>query len=100
MIRPGDFYVEAQQAISAGNKEQALEKLTASIDAKPNVWAFYGRAKLRAETGDLPGASADCTAGLKLNPEHSDLLWLQGELKKPERLRFKGINEASPGSRK
>ena len=38
--------------------------------------------------------------GLELDPQHSDLLWLQKELKKPKTSRFKGRRMNPPSHSK
>jgi tetratricopeptide (TPR) repeat protein len=92
--------IEAQQALSDGDTEKAMELLSASIEAKPNPWAYYQRARLHVDAGDDAAAQADCQAGLELDPEHSDLQWLASELKKPAAQRFKGKNAEPPSASK
>ena len=77
-----------------------MELLDASIAARPDPWAYLERAKLRAENDDDAAAKADVEAGLELDPEHADLLWLQKELKKSKRSRFKGRSKAPPSASK
>ena len=45
-------------------------------------------------------ALADCEAGMKLEPENSDLKWLVGQIKKPLAQRFKGRDQSPPSSYK
>ena len=82
--------VEARKAIGDGDSAKAIELLNQSIEAKPDMWSYYERARLLAETGDDDAAKADVVAGLELEPEHSELLWLQKQLKKSKKSRFKG----------
>ena len=85
-----DHFVAAQQALADGDTAKAMEELNASIEGRPNAWAYYQRAKLHSDAGDEAAAMADCETGLGLDPEHSNLQWLRGELKKPAGQRFKG----------
>ncbi len=96
----GNHFVEAQQALAAGDTEKAMEHLDASIAARPDPWAHFQRAKLHADAGDDEAAKQDCEAGLALDEQNSDLLWLQKELKKPARSRFKGRNANPPRASK
>ena len=83
-------FIEAQQALANGDKAAAMELLTASIEAKPNGWAYLERAKLYLEQGDDASAIADCDAGLAEQPDNADLKWLRDEAQKPAAERFKG----------
>jgi len=83
-------FVAAQQALDAGDKVKAIKELTASIQARPDEWAYYQRGKLYSDSGDVKSALADCEAGLALDAENESLQWLRGELKKPPAKRFKG----------
>ena len=79
--------IEARKAIDEGDNTKAIELLDASIAARPDSWSYYERAKLHAGNGDDDLAKEDIAAGLELDPEHSDLLWLQKQLKKPKSMR-------------
>ena len=81
--------IDARKAIEEGDSAKAIELLTASIESEPSPWSYYERAKLQAEDGDDKAATADIDAGLELDPEHSDLLWLQKQMKKSKSSRFK-----------
>lgn len=81
--------IEAREAIDAGDTDKAIELLDAAIAARPDTWAYYERGKLHAENGDDELANADAEAGLELDAEHSDLLYLQKQLKKSKKARFK-----------
>ncbi len=81
--------IEARKAIDEGDSAKAIELLTASIESSPSPWSYYERAKLFAEDGDDEVAKEDIAAGLELDPEHSDLLWLQKQMKKSKSSRFK-----------
>lgn len=82
--------VEARSAIAAGDTTKAMELLDLSITARPDTWSYYERARLHAENGDDAAAAADIAAGLELDEEHAELLWLQKQLKKSKKSRFKG----------
>lgn len=82
-------FVAAQEAVEAGDTAKAIEFLDDSIAQRPDVWSYHLRAKLHAENGDDDLARADIEAGLELAPEQDDLLYLQKELKKPVKSRFK-----------
>lgn len=88
--------VEARKAVETGDSAKAIEFLDKSIAANPDTWSYYERAKLYAETGDDDAAKADIEAGLELEPEHSELLWLQKQLKKSKKSRFKGSQGQPP----
>jgi Tfp pilus assembly protein PilF len=85
-----DLYLQATEALAAGDKDEALQLLTASIEAEPQAWAYRERAKLYEKMNNDAAARADCEAGLKLAPDDAELLWLKGELGKPKDQRFKG----------
>jgi Tfp pilus assembly protein PilF len=86
----------AQDALAKNDQETALKELTNSINAGPDPWAYYQRAKIYTEKGEDEKAKADCQAGLALDPEHVELKWLQGELAKPSQQRFQGRNKEPP----
>lgn len=92
----GEAFVVAQQALAVGDRERALANLDASIAARPDVWAYVLRARLYAEQGEDVKATEDVEAGLSLDPEQSDLLWLKKQLKKPKHSRFQGRDAAPP----
>lgn len=93
-------FLAAQEALAKGDKEGAMQSLTASIDAKPSGWAYFERAKLYLDQGNDQAAIADCEAGLALEPENEDLAWLLGEAKKPANERFKGKFAQPPSAKK
>lgn len=88
--------MEAREAVEAGDTDKAVQLLTASIEARPDPWAYYERAKIAAKEGEDDDAKADIEAGLELDPEHSELLWLEKQVKKPRRSRFKGKSGQPP----
>lgn len=92
--------VDAREAIAAGDSASAMDLLDASIGSKPDPWSYYERARLHSENGDDDAAQADVVAGLDIDPEHSELLWLQKQLKKPKRSRFKGKSGQPPSATK
>lgn len=89
-------FVAARAALASGDKVLALSELDAAIAAVPDVWMYFERGKLHADEGRDEQAKADCTDGLALDPEHPDLLWLQGEMKKLKSRRFKGQQAEPP----
>ena len=95
-----DLLIEARQAITAGDTAKAIEALNASIEAKPNTWALFELAQLQLGEGDEQAALASCDKGLELDPESADILWLKGEIEKPEEKRFKGRFKFPPSQRK
>ncbi|BBO30791.1 hypothetical protein [Lacipirellula parvula] len=84
------LYIDAQAQLTAGNREEAIKLLTASIDAEPMTWSLFERAKLHEQLGNDQAALDDCKAALAIEPGDRDLEWLQSELKKPKAQRFKG----------
>lgn len=93
-------FVEAKAAIENGDTETAISLLTESIDLRPDPWAYYERGRLYAEEGEDDAANEDIAAGLEMDPEHSDLLWLQKQVKKPKQSRFKGRAGTPPQASK
>jgi tetratricopeptide (TPR) repeat protein len=90
------LYLEAQQHYAKGQNEEALTKLDSSIVAGPTAWAYFLRARIRAQQDDDQAALADCEEGLKLDPGDSKLAWLKGELGKPQQARFQGAFKDPP----
>jgi tetratricopeptide (TPR) repeat protein len=90
------LYLEAQQHYSKGQNAEALTKLDSSIAAGPTAWAYFLRARIRAQQGDDQAALADCEEGLKLDPADTKLAWLKGELGKPQQARFQGAFKDPP----
>jgi tetratricopeptide (TPR) repeat protein len=90
------LYLEAQQHYSKGENDQAIEKLIASIDAGPTSWSYFLRARIYAQQGNDQAALADCEEGLKLDPADTKLIWLKGELGKPQQARFQGALKDPP----
>jgi hypothetical protein len=85
-----NHFVEAANAINAGDKEKAFSELTATIDSSPSAWAYFERARIHLDRGEEQDAISDCQQGLVLDPKDRKLLWLSAELKKPAAQRFKG----------
>jgi tetratricopeptide (TPR) repeat protein len=85
-----DHFVEAANAINAGDKEKAFSELSASIESSPSAWAYFERARIYLDKGQEQDAISDCQQGLVLDPKDRKLLWLSAELKKPAAQRFKG----------
>jgi tetratricopeptide (TPR) repeat protein len=95
-----NFFLEARTAKEQGDSAKALAAFTASIESKPNAWAYMERAKLQAEAGQEQQARQDSDAAVKLEPDNQDALWLQAELNKPAEQRFQGIFKIPPSGRK
>lgn len=76
------LFIEAIRARPT-DQAKALELLTQSIDTKPTYNAYYHRAWLYALKKDDAKANEDIKAGLALEPDSTDLKWLEGEMKKP-----------------
>lgn len=95
-----NYFVLAADALNSGDDAKALEMLTKSIETKPSRYAHYERAKLHEQQGADDQALADCAAALQLQPGDKDVLWLQGEIKKPKDKRFKGRFANPPSAAK
>jgi Tfp pilus assembly protein PilF len=95
-----DHFVAAAQALEAGDKQAALEELSATIEKSPSDWAYFERARLLLEQGREDEAAADVERGLELAPNNANLMWLAAELKKPADKRFQGRLAKPPGVRK
>jgi tetratricopeptide (TPR) repeat protein len=95
-----NYFLQAQEALKQGDTSKAIAAFTASIESKPNAWAYMERAKLYAAAGQGEQALQDAQKAVELEPENSDALWLEGELKKPAEQRFKGIFQIPPSARK
>lgn len=80
------LFLEAMK-IRPTDQAKALELLNESIDAKPTFNAHFHRAWLYALKGTDDKANEDIKAGLALEPESTDLKWLEGEMKKPAKQR-------------
>lgn len=93
-------FAEAKKAIQYGDTATAITWLDKAIEAEPDTWPYYERAKLHAENGDDELAKADIVAGLEIDSEHSDLLWLQKQMKKSKASRFKGKSGQPPQASK
>jgi Tfp pilus assembly protein PilF len=95
-----NYFVLAADALNSGDDAKAMEMLTKSIETKPSRYAHYERAKLHEKQGADDQALADCAAALQLQPGDKDVLWLQGEIKKPKDKRFKGRFANPPSAAK
>jgi tetratricopeptide (TPR) repeat protein len=95
-----NHFIAASKAIADGDREAALRELTASIEQKPTAWAYYQRAKVLLDGGQESEAADDCVKGLELEPDHRDLKWFAGELKKPAAKRFRGRYKNPPSASK
>ena len=92
------LFIEASKLIGEGRKDDAIEKLNASIAAEPSLWSYRERAKLLTEQGKDEAALKDCDAALALVPDDPDMLWLKGEIAKPAAQRFQGRFKSPPSS--
>lgn len=92
--------IDAREAVESGDAVKALELLDASIALRPSTWAYLERAKIHEQNDDDEASKADIAAGLEMDPEHSDLLWLQKQLKKSRSSRFKGKSGQAPSVNK
>jgi tetratricopeptide (TPR) repeat protein/S1-C subfamily serine protease len=52
--------------------QEAVEAYTKAIGLEPRPFAYYNRGVARYKSGDLPGAIADWTAAIKINPQFDD----------------------------
>ncbi|MCA9100586.1 MAG: hypothetical protein KDA63_05535 [Planctomycetales bacterium] len=99
-MKTDDLVRQAQDAAAAGELQKAIDLLTQALDERPSFYAYNERARIRLEQGDEAGALADCQAGLQLDPENSDLIWLQAELQKAPGDRFSGDAAEPPSANK
>lgn len=75
------LFIEALRARPT-DQAKALDLLNQSIEVKPTFNAHFHRAWLYALKNDDAKANEDIKAGLALEPESTDLKWLEGEMKK------------------
>lgn len=94
------LYHAAAEAQQQGDHPKALDLFSQAIATRPSGYAYLGRAKLYLEMKDEANANRDVEAGLQLDPEHRDLIWLRDQLKKPEKQRFKGSAAQPPSASK
>ena len=80
------LYIEAMK-VRPTDEAQCVSLLTQIIENKPMEDAYFHRGWIYAKQGSFDKANADVTSGLEMSPEHSNLMWLASELKKPERKR-------------
>ena len=57
------LFVQANEAIEAGETDKAIELLSQSLEERPDPWTYYERGRLYAEVGEDESASADIEAG-------------------------------------
>ncbi len=69
--------------VRASDEDRCVALLTEVLDSRPLATAYFHRAWIYAKRDRIDEARVDVTAGLEAEPEHSDLLWLKGELDKP-----------------
>ena len=99
-VTADNAFYQAQDAASGGDKEQAVALLTQAIETTPRAYMYYERARLHLDLGKDEQAVADCEAGLQLDPEDKDLIWLMDETQKKPQARFRGRNAQPPRERK
>jgi hypothetical protein len=80
------LYIEAMK-VRTQDEARCLELLGKSIELLPTGSAYFHRAWIHAKRGDFDQAAANVSEGLTLEPENPNLLWIQGELNKPEKKR-------------
>lgn len=97
---PNELLIDARQLASEGQKDQAIEKLNASLEAGQTVWAYRLRAQLLAEQGQDEAALKDCEAALQIFPDDVDALWIKKELTRPLDQRFKGPSKNPPSGKR
>jgi len=78
----GQLYIQAMK-VRIDDEQQCLDLLAKSIEAAPTASAHFHRGWILAKRGALDEAADGVRQGLALEPENADLLWLDGELKKP-----------------
>ncbi|MCA9215397.1 MAG: hypothetical protein KDB27_20170 [Planctomycetales bacterium] len=84
----GTHFLNAKDAIEAGDDATALDELNKSIAVREDVWSYLERAQLYAKTGDDEKATADIEKGLSLDPNNRQLEWLQKEMTRSKEDRF------------
>lgn len=85
-----DLAIAAQTAKAAGKLPRAKELLDEAIQLHPIAHFYLERARIHAELGEIDAAIADCQRGLELEPDHSELVSLLQECRKPAKERFQG----------
>lgn len=69
----------------AKSSESALELCDAELQRKPgDIYAYFYRAKVKREAGDLAGALSDLNRAIKLEPSFSDAYALRAYVKKEQ----------------
>ena len=67
-----NYFLEAQEALRQGDTTKAIAAFTASIESKPNAWAYMERAKLYAAAGQGEQALQDAQKAVELEPDNAD----------------------------
>ena len=91
-----DLHLEALQAASDGDHLAAIDLLTKALEQHRDAKTYFDRARSYLELDQTAAAIADCDAGLAMEPDDADLLWLKNEAEKPRLKRFKGRNGEQP----
>lgn len=91
-----NYHMEAIVAAEKEDYETAIEMITRAIERNESSDALLDRARFQLAMGRDEEALADCRAGLNLEPDHPDLVWLKGEIEKPADWRFQGPNAQPP----
>ena len=90
------YYIEAMK-VRTQDADKCLELLEKSVASEPTAPAYFQMAWIYAKKNVMDKAGEHIKAGLELDPESTNLLWLDQEMKKPEKKRsFK----MPPSSRK
>jgi len=80
------YYIEAMK-VRTQDAEKCLELLEKSVAMEPTGPTYFQIAWIYAKKNDWDNAGVNVKAGLELDPENTNLLWLEQELKKPEKKR-------------
>lgn len=91
-----NYHMEAIVAAEEEDYETAIELITRAIQQNESPDALFDRARFYLAVGRDQEALADCRSGLKLEPDHPDLVWLRSEIEKPVDRRFQGPNVHPP----
>ena len=90
------IHMQAMTASAADDHETAVQLLSQLVENNPNPQIYFDRARSLIALGRIDEALQDCDAGLQIDPEDRDLIWLRQEAEKPANLRFQGRNASPP----
>ncbi len=80
------YYIEAMK-VRTQDADKCLELLEKSVALEPIGPTYFQIAWIYAKKNVLDKAGENIKAGLELDPENTNLLWLEQEMKKPEKKR-------------